>query len=156
MPSGMPLPCLLVETCSRGHRGGGTGKVWKTAEGRCNCMKKKSRGGRPRGTTKLTREIIASLKQSLRNGCTIKEACRTADVSYSSFRRWRIIAGNKRRGVFQEFNKEIGAIFAEREARWREYCRQVIAKELARLEKRKQQILAYNQRILAYRRRRSF
>lgn len=82
-------------------------------DGGCNSMRR-NRGGRPKGSVKLTAEIITVIQQSLRDGYTIKGACREAGIHYSSFRRWRILGKEKRRGIYREFHQAIDPIFTEK------------------------------------------
>lgn len=74
------------------------------------------KGGRPKGSTKLTSDIIESLRHHLVAGMTIKEACRLSGVSYPSFYRWRLKGNRIQRGIFREFHRVIEPIFQEKEA----------------------------------------
>lgn len=95
------------------------------------------KGGRPKGTTKLTAEIIESLRRHLVAGETIKQACRLSGVSYPSFYRWRKAGRKATRGIFRQFHRAIEPIFQEKEAVIEAQRQKYLDGVYERLEKRR-------------------
>ncbi|MBE0582537.1 MAG: transposase [Desulfofustis sp.] len=103
-------------------------------------MAAKRKIGRPKGSTKLTKAIVAALRQSLLDGETIKSACAKAGVSYSSYYRWRQLGKVKRNGIYRAFHQAINPIFQDKERRWLAFCAAETETAFARLEKKNERL----------------
>jgi len=97
--------------------------------------------GRPKGSTKLTLDIIQQLQQCLQEGTTIKSACEECGISYGSFRNWRLLGRKAKKGIFRKFTRVIEAIFMEKMRIEQEKCQEIVDRELLRLKARRESLI---------------